>query len=201
MDKRNLLLALLASTLIAVLVIPTIQNLPLPSGIVTLGTTSVSLVLGILAFIGYLTAEMLSKWVPLFRQLGRFAVVGVLNTIVDFAIFNLLISYASVNEGLLADVFKGMSFVVAVVNSYYWNKYWTFQVKERVKSEVFEFLVVSLVGFGLNVGVFHTVVNIIGPIGEIGPAAWANLGTLAGTLVGLAWNFLGYKLIVFKKPS
>src|SRR3989338_10168961 len=167
MDRKNLALAFLASTLIAILVIPTIQNLPLPSGVVSLGTMNVALVLGFLALIGYLTAEVLSKWIPLFRQLGRFAIVGVLNTIVDFAIFNLLISYVGVAEGILADVFKGISFVVAVVNSYYWNKYWTFQVKEKVKSEVLEFLMISLVGFALNVGTFHVIVNVVGPLGEI----------------------------------
>src|SRR3989338_2720865 len=79
MDRKNLTLALIASALITILVIPTIANLPLPASIAGLGTIGVAIVLGILSFIGYLTAEFLSKWVGLFKQLGRFAIVGVLN--------------------------------------------------------------------------------------------------------------------------
>ena len=201
MDKKNLTLALIASALITVLVIPTIANLPLPASIAGLGTIGVAIVLGVLSFVGYLTAEFLSKWVGLFKQLGRFAIVGVLNTIVDFAILNVLIKAFNITGGFTIDLFKGMSFVVAVINSYYWNKYWTFQVEKKTRSEFLEFIGVSLIGFGLNVGAFHTIVNIIDPISGIAPGVWANLGALAGTVIGLIWNFLGYKLIVFKKAS
>lgn len=201
MDKRNLTLAFVASVLITILVIPTIGNLPLPSGIVSLGTVGVASIMGILSFLGYLTAEFLGKWVALFKQLGRFGIVGILNTVVDLAVFNLLINTLGITEGLMANLFKGLSFVVAVINSYYWNKYWTFQVQKKTKVEFVEFVVVSLVGFGLNVGAFHLMVNVIGPLGELGVEAWANIGALTGTLAGLAWNFLGYKLIVFKKAS
>ncbi len=192
-------LALGASALITVLAIPTIGNLPLPGGIFALEPIMIALILGITSFIGYITSEVLSRWVSLFRQLGRFTIVGVLNTIVDFAVFNLLINYAQIAEGTLANVFKGMSFMVAVVNSYYWNKYWTFETKGKTKREFLEFLVVSLIGFSLNVGVFHVVVNMIGPSGGIRLETWANLGALLGTLIGLVWNFMGYKLIVFRK--
>jgi len=54
------------------------------------------------------------------------------------------------------------------------------------------------VGFGLNLGAAAFVVNVIGPVGNVDATAWANLGALAGTFAGLAWNFLGYKFIVFK---
>ena len=201
MDKKNLTLALIASALITVLVIPTIANLPLPESIASLGTIGVAIILGILSFVGYLTAEFLGGWVGLFKQLGRFAIVGVLNTIVDFAVLNVLIKAFNITGGFTIDLFKGMSFVVAVINSYYWNKYWTFQVEKKTRSEFLEFIGVSLIGFGLNVGAFHTIVNIIDPISGITPGAWANLGALAGTIIGLIWNFLGYKLIVFKKAS
>lgn len=201
MDKKNLLLALLASTLIGLLVIPTINNLPLPAAVVALGTTNVAISLGVLAFVGYLTTEFLSRWVKLFKQLGRFTVVGVLNTIVDFAVLNVLISAFSVSGGIQADVFKGISFIFAVINSYYWNKYWTFQVVKKTRNEFLEFLAVSALGFGINVGTFHVIVNSITPIGDMAPEAWANLGALAGTLAGLVWNFLGYKLIVFRKAT
>lgn len=200
MDKKNLLLAVLASALIGVLVIPTISNLSLPTTLGALGTNSVAMAFGLLVFLGYLTAEFMGKWVALFKQLGRFAIVGILNTVVDFAVFNVLIdSFAS--TGLWGNIAKGLSFVVAVINSYYWNKYWTFQASQKSKNEFLEFVIVSVVGFGLNVMTFHVVSNILGPLGSIDPKTWLNIGALAGTIIGLAWNFLGYKLIVFKSRS
>lgn len=201
MNKKDLTIALAASVLIGIFTIPTIGNLPLPGFLTNLGVGQVAVTLAVLSMVGYITAEWLSRFVAIFRQLGRFAVVGVLNTVLDFAVLNVLINLSQVSEGSLANAFKGISFIVAVVNSYYWNKYWTFEFKQRVKSEFLQFFVISAIGFGLNVGAFHLVVNVVGPLGDIATKAWANFGALAGTLAGLAWNFIGYKFIVFKKNS
>ncbi len=198
MNKKNILIAVLAGALIGVLTIPTISNLPLPGFMASLGTMNVALILGALSVLGYMIAELLSKWIAVFRQIGRFAIVGVLNTVLDFAVLNLLITMSGITEGPAASAFKGVSFIVAVVNSYYWNKRWTFEFKGKVNREFLQFFVVSAIGFGLNVGAFSIIVNVIGPVGGAAPAAWANVGALTGTLVGLAWNFVGYKFIVFK---
>ena len=201
MKDKNLLIALVASFLIGVLTIPTINNLPLPEALVNLGTGSVAFILGFVTLIGYLFSKWLGRFISIFDQIGRFAVVGILNTVLDFAVLNLLINLSGTSAGPLANTFKGISFVVAVVNSYYWNKHWTFEFKQHIEREFMQFLVVSLVGFGLNVGAFHVVVNMLGPVGGINPQAWANVGALAGTLTGLAWNFVGYKFLVFRKEQ
>lgn len=201
MDKKNFLIAVGASVLIGLLAIPTAQNLPLPSFLLEYGKGVVAVGLALLSIIGYVFSEILAKLVSAFREIGRFAVVGVLNTVLDFAVLNTLIIITGVAEGILATAFAGISFIVAVTNSYYWNKYWTFELKEKVEREFFQFFVISIVGFGLNVGAFHIVVNVVGPVGDVARAAWANLGKLAGTLAGLTWNFLGYKFIVFKKQK
>ncbi|PIR98479.1 MAG: hypothetical protein COT88_01480 [Candidatus Colwellbacteria bacterium CG10_big_fil_rev_8_21_14_0_10_41_28] len=200
MKLNNIQIALIASLLVGLLTIPTINNLPLPEAIKSFGTFKVAISLGLLTLIGYLVAEVLSKWVAIFKELGRFAVVGVLNTVLDFAIFNLLISSFAISEGPLASLFKGVSFIVAVINSYYWNKYWTFDSHKVVKGKEFiQFIIISLVGFGINVGTFSLVANLIGAPENIDPTTWANIGALVGTFAGLAWNFIGYKLVVFKK--
>lgn len=201
MNRKNFVIAIIASALIGVLTIPTINNLPLPGFLVALGTIKVAALLGALGIVGYLVAEVLSKWVSVFRQLGRFAVIGVLNTVLDFAILNLLINTTGFNSGSGFVLIKAISFIVAVTNSYYWNKYWTFEFKQKVEKEFVQFFLVSIVGLGLNLGAAALVVNVIGPVGEIDLTAWANLGALAGTFAGLAWNFVGYKFIVFKKKT
>jgi putative flippase GtrA len=201
MNKKDLMISVVAGLAIGLLTIPTINNLPLPGGFAALGTAKVALMLGFLSIVGYVVSELLAKKLSVFRQIGRFAIVGVLNTVLDFAVLNVLISASGIAEGVVATSFAGISFTVAVINSYYWNKYWTFELKGKVEREFLQFFVVSLVGFGLNIGAFHTVVNIIGPAGNATPEAWANLGKLAGTFAGLIWNFIGYKFIVFKRKT
>jgi putative flippase GtrA len=89
---------------------------------------------------------------------------------------------------------------VAVTNSYLWNKFWTFKSHENkeTRKEFIQFVAISGVGFGINVIVASFIVNIIGPVGEISPRLWANIGAFAAIVISVFWNFLGYKFIVFK---
>lgn len=198
MKKTNLAVAIAAGVLVGLLTIPTINNLPLPSGLVALGTIAVAISLGLLTIGGYILSEILARFLKIFSQLGRFAVVGVLNTVLDFAILNLLIDATGLSSGLGFSVIKATSFIVAVTNSYFWNKYWTFEVQSQVSKEFVQFITISLIGLLANVGAASLVVNILAPEGA-NLTAWANLGALAGTFAGLAWNFVGYKFIVFKE--
>src|ERR1035437_7656265 len=98
----------------------------------------------------------------LIGQLARFLLVGVLNTIVDLGILNVLIWISDSNENtLLYIVFKSFSFVLAVINSYYLNKYWTFHSRTENRSEFIVFFIVSTVGFFLNVLVSTIVFSIL----------------------------------------
>jgi putative flippase GtrA len=158
------------------------------------------------AVIALVIFHLLAKKIPVLLQIFKFGLVGVLNTFVDLGVLNFLIFVSGFTAGIYFSVFKGISFIVAVVNSYFWNKFWTFKVKNREiidqskkRSEFAQFLAVSVIGFLVNVGVASLVVNVIGPVGEIDVRSWANIGAIAATLVALAWNFLGYKFFVFKR--
>ena len=199
MSKKNLIISLVAALLVAVLSFPTIVNVT--ESFSTNFQILISLGLGALTFIGLLLTHFLSKWVTVLWQVGKFIVAGGLNTFVDFGILNLLILFTGVAAGGQFSVFKGVAFTAAVINSYYWNKYWTFEFKEKKKGEFLEFIVVSVIGLGINVGVASIVVNVVGPLGGISPVVWANIGAFAATLTALAWNFVGYKFIVFKKKA
>jgi putative flippase GtrA len=130
----------------------------------------------------------------------KFVVVGGLNTLVDFAVLNLLILATGESSGVLYSVFKGISFVVAVANSYIWNKWWTFSSQEKTDAaRVAKFFGVSVIGFGINVGIASLVVNAIAAPAGITPALWANIGAVAATALSMVWNFAGYKLFVFNK--
>lgn len=62
---------------------------------------------------------------PLTSQIARFAIVGVINTAVDLAVLKTLIALSHRGRTeLLYSFFKGISFLVAVLNSYCLNSRW-----------------------------------------------------------------------------
>lgn len=153
----------------------------------------------ILTLVGIYIATKLTRFIPFIYQAAKFIVVGVLNTVIDFGVANLLIVLTGIAVGLEVTAFKAIAFLVALINSYFWNKFWTFRKKEGGGvGEFSQFLLVSIVGFGINVGTAFVVINVISPVADLSPGQWANVGFFAATLLSLTWNFIGYKFWVFK---
>ena len=143
-----------------------------------------------------------------FYQFSKFFLVGVMNVLIDLGILSLLIVLFKMDKGLWNSVFKGFSFLLAAVNSYFWNRNWTFSERTDFwnklwtfgteKGKFYQFLNVSLIGLLINVGTASLIVNLISIPFGLTANAWAIIGALGGSLAGLILNFLGYKLIVFK---
>lgn len=157
--------------------------------------------LALLSALGIGAGYLLSKIRPFFFQLAKFGLIGVANTVVDLGIYNLFIYLSDVSSGYLIVVFKSFSVLAAIINSYVWNKFWSFEKKEvhNVGEEFTQFLMVSLVGLLLNVGITAFVVNVIGAPAGVAEKTWANVGGLTASILVLTWNFIGYKFFVFKK--
>jgi len=145
--------------------------------------------------------SFLGKKFLIIYQAGKFALVGALNTFIDLGILNILIWFTGIATGLWYSVFKGISFLIATINSYFWNKHWTFEKGEKAFAprEFSKFLVVTIVGLGINVGIASIVVNVLGPQWGITAKMWATFGALTATLLAWVWNFFSSKFIVFKK--
>ena len=163
--------------------------------------------------IGLRIAFYIGQKIAIIYQIAKFGVIGVGNVLVDLGVLSLITilfsSYfkieskdAMIGAVTFYSLFKSVSFIVANINSYFWNKYWTFDQgkKKQTKSEFVQFFAVSVIGFLINVFVASVVFNII--IGSIVTMTGGQLGLIgaaAGSIAGLAWNFIGYKLWVFKK--
>ena len=58
----------------------------------------------------------------MFGQIYRFLIVGLLNTAIDFAVFNLLISVSGIRTGLGLVLINITAVFIAIVNSYILNR-------------------------------------------------------------------------------
>ena len=137
------------------------------------------------------------KWLS---QLGKYALTGSLNSLIDLGVLNLLMTISGFSQGFYFSLFKTISFLVAITNSYFWNKFWTFGFREtRVNfKEYVKFISLTFVGLLFNVGIASFFVNIVGPRMHLTPKIWANLSAFLAILIVAVWNFSSYKFLVFK---
>ena len=136
-------------------------------------------------------------------QFGKFCYVGFSNLLIDFGILNLFIYYSGLDSGIYYSVFKGTSFLFAVVNSYIWNKYWTFDNgnEGKILKQFMKFLTVLGIGMIINVTIASLIVNKIDPPDSISTKLWANVGAIVSLFFTFSWNFLGMKFLVFNKKD
>lgn len=181
--------------------IPILNNISLPFISLSLTTVLAIIVFFVIfANIALWIAAQIGKFVPSIYQFAKFGAVGAFNSFLDWGILNLLIAATGIATGFGFSAFKGTSFVVASVSSYFWNKHWTFSAKnEASTAEVGKFATVTIIGFLLNIGIASLIVFTLTPKQLISPARLANIAALSATIISLVWNFIGYKFIVFKK--
>jgi putative flippase GtrA len=214
MSKRDCYLGTLAGFLIGIFILPILKAAK-PEFYSSKIALSLIIFFTIAVPLGLLIAYYIAKKIPLVWQLAKFVVTGGFNFLLDLGVLTILTFvfrdyfFIQAKETILSlgfivitfySIYKAFSFIVANINSYYWNKYWTFEKKSNEKSskEFFQFFTVSIIGFLVNVFVASFVFKSINPIG-ITSDQWGLIGAAFGSIAGLAWNFIGYKFIVFKK--
>ncbi|MFH1392059.1 MAG: GtrA family protein [bacterium] len=134
------------------------------------------------------------------QQFSKFFLIGMSNTAIDFGILNLLMWLFGIYEGSGIIPIKTTAFFIANINSYFWNKYWTFKQtqKEHAAQEYGKFLIISGVALGIHLLVVYSITTYIQPI-IIGKELWANFANILAVGLALIWNFIGYKFVVFNK--
>ncbi|HPL95294.1 MAG TPA: GtrA family protein [bacterium] len=123
-----------------------------------------------------------------FKQFFKFCVVGTTGAIIDIGGLWLLVEFV----GLYYLVGATISFVAAVINNYFLNKYWTFKDQSKISlAQFFSFSIISVIGLGINLLTMYIFVECV------------NLNYLISkaiaSLIVLSWNFLMNKYITFKK--
>ncbi len=199
--KKDYLLVSIIGFFIGLLLLPILNNIEFPFTTITFNNAIlIILAFTIFADFALLIASLLARWLPILLQLAKFAAIGGLNTILDLGILNILIIATGIATGYGYSLFKSISFVAANINSYFWNKHWTFGASNQASLKEFgQFVMVSAVGFIINISTASVLVNVIGAPENFSPERWANIGAISAVLISLVWNFVGYKFFVFKK--
>ena len=162
---------------------------------------------------------------PVVRQFAKFVVVGASSFAIDAGLHYLLmfvvhvqdqplgttlgewlkVQYPNVFGGFAVPsdaafpVLKVITASLAILNSFFWNRRWTFKIKgsEERARQFGRFVTVSVTGLLLNTFISSALNNII-------PAhprrSWA-IATLVATAVVAFWNFTGQRLWAFKKSE
>lgn len=136
-------------------------------------------------------------------QFTKFLLVGGLNFLIDLGTLNLCIHLTGISQGFYANVFKAIAFLVAVTFSFFWNKFWTFSAlsTEGTGRQFAQFFIVTGIGFFINVGTFAFLNDWVGPQAAISATTWASVAAAGAAVVGLIWNFSGYKFLVFRRSE
>jgi len=127
-----------------------------------------------------------------FHQAVRFGMVGVLNTGVDLGSYWILTRLIPLffNNHVLA---KAISYTLGVINSYLWNRSFTFRSQVRSPKRFVLFFLINLLAVGINSGVMALALNIYHA------PEW--VGVFMATLITLTFNFITSKFVVFRQPA
>ena len=118
-------------------------------------------------------------------QLVKFGVVGASGYAINLAVFAALLGWG-------AHVAAAISFVVAAVSNYWWNRHWTFvHQKAHIGAQGVRFFIVSLAAFAVNQLWLVLFIDLL---------HWRKVASQAVAIILVTpLNFLGNKLWSFRK--
>lgn len=204
--KIDLILSLIVGVLSALMIIYISDNLSLENhffAVVAPYTKYLLIAFPVFCALILILGVLFSGVVKISYQLAKFCLVGGMNFLLDMGILNFLVFHTGIAAGASQSGFKGISFMISLTSSYFWNKYWTFESRSssNMGEEAIQFFAVSMIGFGINLGINYFVVNFVNPFGSLQARTWAQFGGLAASVGAMAWNFIGYKLFVFNNKQ
>ncbi len=162
---------------------------------------------------------------PVVRQFVKFCIVGGSSTAIDVGLHGLLlfgITWGGQEVGVVfgrwlmetlpgifgfaakpvdasVPVLKVFTASLAILNSFYWNRVWTFNIRGREEraAQLRKFIAVALVGMALNTLITTALYHVVPGHPK---RSWA-IATAVATVAVAFWNFTGQKLWTFKKRA
>lgn len=121
-------------------------------------------------------------------QAIKYATVGVSNTLIDAAAYFAFTRWLWL--GSLPVLAKGIAYGVGMVNSFYWNRNWTFKSQGNAWKAAFLFTLTHIAALGINAGVMFLSLEMF-KFSEV-------ISLVLATGAAFGWNFILNKLVVFR---
>lgn len=133
---------------------------------------------------------------PLNKKSIRFVIVGVLNTIIDFGLINLLSIF-----GLNLIVANTFSTGTAMLFSFFVNKKWTFNADGNYIKQIVLFFIFTAIGIWGIQNLFLYLITKYIPSFGIDDIIFNNMAKILASIPSLIWNYFTYNYFVFKSKK
>jgi len=139
------------------------------------------------------TSVLTGKWRKLLHEVSKFGTIGAINTVVNYAVFNLLVLTVFVDGQLKANV---AATIVATTSSYFMNRHWTYRdrPKSTLRREYALFFMFNLAGMMIELGVLAIAKYGLG----ITTLVALNVVKGIGLALGMVFRFWAYRTVVFR---
>ncbi|RKR88533.1 putative flippase GtrA [Micromonospora pisi] len=140
-----------------------------------------------------LVRQLPDRWQKFAREAVTFGIVGGVNTVINYAVFNALALTIFENGQLKATV---IATIVAAISSYLMNRYWTYRdrPKSAMRREYVLFFVFNATGLAIELGVLAAAkygLNIHGLLA-------LNVAKTVGVGLATIFRFWSYRTFVFQ---
>ena len=122
-------------------------------------------------------------------QIAKFMTVGVLNTAIDAGAYLILTRWLGFGSALV--LAKGIAYVVGMVNSFFWNRSWTFSDNGNIWRTAGLFTLTHIAALAINAGTMALALDAL----HLPEIVALGLATAASFI----WNFVLNKLVVFRE--
>ncbi|WBB64997.1 GtrA family protein [Micromonospora sp. WMMD812] len=133
------------------------------------------------------------RWQKFIHEALKFGIVGGINTVINYAVFNALALTVFVDGQLKATV---IATVVATITSYLMNRHWTYRdrPKSALRREYVLFFLFNATGLLIELGVLAAAKYGLGVTSLLA----LNVAKTAGVLLGTMFRFWSYRTFVFQ---
>jgi putative flippase GtrA len=131
------------------------------------------------------------------KRFIKFAIVGGVGFVIDTGMLSLLVFVFGLSTDKRRLLAKGMSFTLAVISNFIWNRRWTYPESRSkpIGRQLAQFFALNLIGLGINLGVFALTDALLTPL--LGPVLALYGAQVAAVGVAMFWNFAANRLVTY----
>ncbi|MCH5252492.1 MAG: GtrA family protein [Lachnospiraceae bacterium] len=125
----------------------------------------------------------------------KFLIVGVINTLVGTSVMFLLYNLLHANYW----VSTASNYIIGSIVSYFLNKYFTFQNKEKSLTMIVKFVINISICYLFAYGIAKPLVRLA--LSGMSVTIQENMAMLVGMVLFVALNYIGQRFMVFKPKN